>query len=137
MKKILVAILVVVFLAISFFAFNAYIYYKKQGDTSKHLAPYQGTLSGEFVCLPHTDGTVLQPSECTYGIKTSSGIYYALDLTTTSSTPPPLALGDNFVANGLIIPSKYVHLEQLKKYPVAGLFIFSDLVKNYKLNEKN
>jgi hypothetical protein len=129
MKKILVAILVVILLAISFFAFNAYIYYKKQGDTSRHLAPYQGTLSGEFVCLPHTDGTVLQPSECAYGIKTQSDEYYVLDLSPTSDNPPAIGRGDHFIANGTITPIEFISTNHWRKYPVAGIFSVSNSVR--------
>ncbi|MEP6710741.1 MAG: hypothetical protein ABJA64_03395 [Candidatus Saccharibacteria bacterium] len=36
------------------------------------------TIKGESVCLPHRDTTGPQTMECAQGVKTSSGVYYAV-----------------------------------------------------------
>ncbi len=129
MKKILILLICFLFLVGGFFLFNSYIYNRKQGDPTKHIGPYRGSLMGTFVCLPHTDSTPLQTLECAYGIKTDTGEYYVLDLSPISNSPPAIAQGDHFVANGNITPIEYISSNQWQKYPVVGIFSVTDSVK--------
>lgn len=130
MKKILaiVAAIIIVLIA-GFFALNAYIYNEKQGDPSD-VTSYRGTLSGEVVCLPHADTDGPQTMECAYGLKTESGEYYALDLTTMSQEHAPLETGERISANGLITPIEMISSDHWKKYAIEGIFSVTDSVKN-------
>jgi hypothetical protein len=117
-----------VVLTAAFYAFNAYIYTEKQGD-GLSMEPYRGTLSGEYVCLPHTDTTGPQTKECALGIKTEVGEYYAVDFSAMSQTNPGLETGDFFKANGLITPIERLSTDHWKKYPIEGIFSVTDSVE--------
>lgn len=122
MKKTLLIILAVIaVLVLGFFAFNAYIYNEKQADPNEVVQPYQATLSGTQVCLPHK-GNGPSTKECAMGIKTDAGEFYAMDFSPMSQTPPA-DLGDSrFTAQGVITPLEFLSSDQWQKYDIVGIF---------------
>jgi hypothetical protein len=130
MRKLLLIISITfIVLIASFFALNTYIYNEKQAAPSEEIKPYRGTLSGEYVCLPHTNQNGPQTLECAFGIKTTSGEYYAVDFNLMSQTPPELKAGDKFTANGTITPIEMLSTDHWKKYPIKGIFSITDSVE--------
>lgn len=89
-------------------------------------APVSATLTGIYLCLPHTDTTGPQTEECAIGIKTDDGIYYALNFTLSSQTIPEFKSGDRITASGVITPIERLSTNQWQKYPVSGIFSVTD-----------
>lgn len=127
MKKILyilggLCVFIVLFVAL-FYWFNGYIYNQKQEDG---IAAYQGTLSGEYVCLPYKDAIEPQSDECVHGLKTDVGEYYAIDFSLTSQEYPSLTPGDRIIANGRVTPIELLSTDYWQRYPVEGVFSITD-----------
>lgn len=126
--KFVVAVGTVIVLGIAaFYTVNASIYHEKQEPTA--IVPYRATLSGEFVCLPHTDTSGPQTTECAFGLKTDSGEYYAIDFNLMSQTPPQLATGERFSASGTITPVEMLSSNHWQQYPIVGIFSVTDSVE--------
>ncbi|MCL4208408.1 hypothetical protein KJZ63_02115 [Patescibacteria group bacterium] len=127
-KTFATIVLAIGFLSAGFFAFNNYIYDQKQQPNSDATTPYRGTLSGEFVCLPHKDQTGPQTEECAFGIKTEASEYYAVDFSLSSQEMPTFRAGDKFSATGLITPIENLSTNQWQRYPIEGIFSITDSV---------
>lgn len=125
-KTLVVIVLIIGFLSAGFFTFNNYIYDQKQQSNPNSTTPHRGTLSGEFLCLPHKDQTGPQTEECAFGMKTEAGEYYAVDFSLSSQELPPLKAGDKFSATGLITPIENLSSNQWQRYPIEGIFSITD-----------
>lgn len=112
----------------------------KKSDTPSQTLPslspsptavtsYRGELSGESVCLPHTDQSGPQTLECAFGLKTENGEYYALDLSLLSQEQPMFQTGKKFTAHGLITPVEMLSSNHWQKYSIKGIFSVTDSVK--------
>lgn len=128
-KLFLIVGIIVVVLIGGFFVLNNYIYQEKQADPIEDIKTYRATLTGEYICLPHADQNGPQTLECAFGIKTTTGEYYALDFNLMSQTPPELNIGDKFTASGTITPIKMLSTDHWRKYPIKGIFSVTDSVK--------
>ena len=102
---------------------------EKQPNVDVTSEPYRATLTGVQTCLPHKDTSGPQTLECAIGMKTDSGEYYVLDLSTTSQTPDKIQDGDRFTASGLVTPIEYLSSDQWQKYDVKGVFSVTDSVE--------
>jgi hypothetical protein len=94
--------------------------------------PKRTTLTGTYVCLPHTNSTSTQTDECITGIKTDDGLYYALDFGPLSQTLPQLKAGDRISANGLLVPKEQLSTDYWNKYPITGIFSVTDSLKQLR-----
>ncbi len=117
-------LLAVGILIVAFFAFNEYIYTQKQAGPDP--VAYQATLTGEYVCLPHTDTSGPQTLECALGLKTDAGEYYALDFNLMPTAMAELATGDRISANGTITPVALLSSDHWQQYPIEGIFSVTD-----------
>lgn len=117
----------VIILVAGFLALNAHIYDEKQG-TGELYEPYRATLTGEYVCLPHTDQSALHTDECAAGIKTDVGEYFAVDFALMSRSPIDLQVGQQFRASGVITPVERLSTDHWRRYPVIALFSVTDAV---------
>lgn len=124
-KTLLLGIAIIITIGVSFFAFNTYIYNEKQGGGGTY-EPYRATLTGEYVCLPHTDQTGPQTMECAYGMRTDTGEYYAIDLSLMSQSHHELALGQRFTAHGVVTQREQLSSDHWQKYPIIGIFSVTD-----------
>lgn len=121
-KNILIGCVVTLcILVLGFFVLNEYIYSEKQA-TDQPVEPYRATLQGEYLCLPHIDTSGAQTDECTHGIKTDVGEYYAINFALMSQTHDPLQIGERISAAGVVTPVT----EELQKYPISGIFAVTD-----------
>lgn len=79
-KKMITILLVsIVGLILGFLLLNNFTRLENSGDDTAIFTPYEGTLTGEYVCLPHKDTSGPQTMECAFGIRTTEGDYYAID----------------------------------------------------------
>lgn len=125
--KLLFVPIVLTAIVLGFFSLNSFIYNQKQSSSNNEVvAPYRGTLTGVFVCLPHKDTSGPQTLECAYGMKTEANEYYAIDLGLLSQDIPNLTSGNKFSANGLITPVEYLSSSNWQKYPIEGIFSITD-----------
>ena len=98
-------------------------------ETPEAVVPSRASLTGEYLCLPHTNSSGPQTDECAIGMKADDGKYYALDFNLMSETPPQLSLGDRFSANGTLTPIEMLSSDHWRKYPVVGIFSVTDSVE--------
>lgn len=126
MKALIYTIAAAVVLTAGFFFLNAYIYAEKQGEENLSYEPYRATLSGEYVCLPHSTTGDFETKECIFGIKTDAEEYYGIDFGLMSQTPPELRVGERFSANGVVTPIERLSTDFWQKYAVEGIFSVTD-----------
>jgi hypothetical protein len=88
--------------------------------------PYRATLTGTYLCLPHTNTSGPQTLECALGLQTAEGAYYALDFNLSSTTPPNVATGSKIRAAGLVTPVENLSSDHWRKYPIKGIFSITD-----------
>lgn len=131
MRKIIMALIAIVVLMFVFYALNAYIYMKKQGDSvsQNQQQPKRITLTGTYVCLPHKDKTRSQTDECAIGLRSDDGMYYVLDFNLMSQQVQNLTTGDRISATGVFTPLMAVSTDQWSKYDVIGIFSVTDSLK--------
>lgn len=98
------------------------------------IVSYQATLKGEYVCLPHSDTSGQKSKECTLGLQTDDGSYYALDFNTSSQLTPTMISGDYIEATGVITPIDMISADIWKKYSIKGIFSVTGSIK--KINKE-
>ena len=99
---------------------NQYIYQQKQGS-GKVVEPYQATLEGTYVCLPHRDTSGPQTLECAYGLKTLTGEYYAVDFGEDRDAVTRVVTGERVGLSGVIAPIERLSSDVWQKYDVEGI----------------
>lgn len=131
MKKLFIVIgVILILLAGGFYTFNNHIYNEKQQDAGLALAPYDATLTGEYVCLPHKDTSGPQTDECAFGIKTDASEYYALDFNMIPEGHEDFQSGTKFSASGTITPIENLSTDHWRRYDIEGIFTVTDYVKD-------
>lgn len=130
MKKLIIILSLLILIIVGFFAFNSYIYQEKQADPES-FELQRVTLSGEYVCLPFIgqDQASVSLDDCTGGMKTESGEYYAFDHALMSQTVPVLSVGQKFSASGVFTPIERISTDYWQQYPVKGIFSITDSLK--------
>ena len=84
--------------------------YKKLSSSSSSFSGV--TVKGQSVCLPHRDMDGPQTMECAQGLKTSDGIYYAIQGVVNRDN-------DNTVeASGMLVPAS-----GKEKYNITGTIV--------------
>jgi uncharacterized protein len=98
--------------------------------------PYQATLTGEYICLPHRTTSGPQTLECALGIKVDTSSYYALDLgqLLNSDQVTKLPTGTPMTVEGLLVPIDQISSDQWQKYNVKGIMRVEKVTK-ISLNE--
>ena len=119
-KIALVLGLISVGILIGGLALNQYIYQQKQ-DSGEVMEPYQATLEGTYVCLPHRDTSGPQTMECAYGLQTLVGEYYALDFGDDQEAAARVITGERVTLSGVITPIERLSSETWQKYDVEGI----------------
>ena len=124
MRSVVVWVLgAAILLTAGFFILNSYIYNQKQQPT-EDIVPYSATLTGEYVCLPHTNTSGPQTLECAFGLKTEDGSYYALDFNYFPDATPPegLLTGETYTFSGTVTPAVMLSNDFWQRYPIEGIF---------------
>ncbi|HRH26329.1 MAG TPA: hypothetical protein PLF31_02570 [Candidatus Paceibacterota bacterium] len=99
--------------------------------TSVELAdvPKRTTLTGTYMCLPHTNTTGPQTEECVFGLKADDGTYYAVDFYLMSSMVPSIKSGDRITASGVLTLIEMLSTDRWQIYPIKGIFSITDSFK--------
>jgi hypothetical protein len=76
--------------------------------------------TGEYICLVPKDTGGAVTLECSYGLKLSNGLMYALDLSSIGNIENIL-LGDQLEVEGTLIPIEAVSSDHMNKYKIEGI----------------
>lgn len=86
------------------------------------------TVTGNFSCLPLKDGTI--PTEdCTLGVRSRDGSYYALDISRIQDANTDLKAEDTIAVTGFLLPATAVSETQWEIYNVAGVIKVNTLLR--------
>ncbi len=92
--------------------------------------PYEATLTGEYTCLPHKNTNGPQTMECAFGIKTSDGSYYALDMSKIDQQESmTLQTQTKITAQGTLVPVEQLSSDHWQKYNIRGILQVNTLNK--------
>jgi hypothetical protein len=80
------------------------------------------SLTGTFMCLPHTNKDVPQTEECAFGFKTDSGDYYAANFGASQHMMQTFQNGDHVTVKGFITPLEEISANTWQNYPIKGIF---------------
>lgn len=86
-------------------------------------------LTGTYICLQRTDE--VKTKECTPGIKTTTGDYYALDMAQVIASGVSTKLTNNtkIIAGGTIVLIEAISTDQWKHYPIKGIMAVEEIAK--------
>lgn len=80
------------------------------------------TTTGTFICLPHKNTSGPQTMECAFGLKTSDGANFALDLSSVNPQPVDLPVnGEKFSVIGTVVPIEAISSTNWGNYDIQGI----------------
>jgi hypothetical protein len=86
------------------------------------------TVTGNFSCLPLKDGS--NPADdCTLGVKSRDGSYYALDVSRIQDANTDLKANDTIAVTGFLLPSSTISDPAWQKFDVAGVIKVNTLLR--------
>lgn len=91
--------------------------------------PKDITISGTYVCLPHINTAGPQTMECAYGLLTSEGKYYGLDLQKLIPSIPTITIGEKVSVTGLFVKLEALSTDFWQKYPIEGIISVTSVPK--------
>ncbi len=108
------------------------IFFSNSGKVNTDLdpTPKNVTLSGVYVCLPHKDNTRLYPDECTFGIKTDDGKYYAVNFGASSQAIKDFTNGKKIKAEGFTVIKEALSANQWGRYNMEGIFTVTKMLSS-------
>lgn len=90
--------------------------------------PQNVTLSGTYVCLPHTDTAGPQSKECAFGLKTDDGVYYAVNFGQSASAMAQFQSKGHIKAEGFVVIKEALNTDQWNKYNMKGIFTITRMI---------
>lgn len=91
--------------------------------------PYNATLSGEYVCLPHKNADGPQTMECMYGLKTTDGNYYGIDFYLMSKMHEQTKIGQIITARGVVQSADQLQSTTWQKYNITGVLSVTEILQ--------
>lgn len=86
------------------------------------------TVTGNFSCLPLKEGTQ-SPEDCTLGVRSRDGSFYALDISRIQDANTDLKAEDTIAVTGFLLPASATNDSQWAKYNVAGVIKVNTLLR--------
>lgn len=115
----------VVLVAVVIFGF---LLFKGWDKVVNETVDRSSTITGNFSCLPLKDGTV--PTEnCTLGVKSRDGSYYALDISHIQDANTDLKADDTIAVTGFLQPESAVAGSEWSMYSVKGIIKVNTLLR--------
>ncbi len=96
--------------------------------TTVDSRPYEATLSGTYVCLPHADTSGPQTEECAFGLQTGPDTYYAVNFGESPSAMEQFQSGAFITAVGFIVVKEALSTNQWAKYNMEGIFTITRII---------
>jgi hypothetical protein len=103
----------------------------KQSEEAVTEQPISGesiTITGQYMCLPHTNSDGPQTMECAFGVKTNTSKYYALDFESVNDESINTEMNETVEVSGSFIPVGELG-NQGQIYPIEGAI----KVKSFKV----
>ncbi|MBC7836196.1 hypothetical protein H7X87_00245 [Acetobacteraceae bacterium] len=127
-KNTLVAIASVLAVAVvGYFLFSGG-YVSRSTPQDLDPTPYNVTLSGTYVCLPHMDMSGPQTEECAFGLQTEDGIYYAVNFGASGNAMEQFQSGTHITAEGFVVIKEALSSDQWAKYNMKGIFTITRMI---------
>ncbi len=132
-KKMIVSLLLVALCAFAYVTFRS-----NRNASPLDSVPYNATLSGTYVCLPHIDTSGPQTDECVFGLKTDNGDYYAVNFGEFTEAKEQFETKKHIRAEGFIVIKEALSSDTWFKYNMKGIFTITRMIEpapsNAKLN---
>jgi hypothetical protein len=90
-------------------------------DITFDSMPQQVTLTGTYVCLPHTAGSP-PTDECAFGVVTDDGTYYAVNFGASADAMSQFMSGARITAEGNIVMKEALSSDHWTTYDMRGIF---------------
>lgn len=91
------------------------------------LAPM--TISGTYGCLPYRDASAPQTAECAFGIRTTDGVWYAVNFGQSARAAEQFRASAQVVAEGFAVPLEALSTDHWSRYDMAGIFTVTRLIE--------
>lgn len=86
------------------------------------------TVTGSFSCLPLKQGVAPTP-DCTLGVKSRDGSFYALDISRIQDANTDLKADDTIAVTGFLLPASVANDTEWKNFTVAGVIKVNTLLR--------
>jgi hypothetical protein len=93
--------------------------------------PKNVTMSGTYVCLPHSEQAGAQTEECAFGIKTDDGDYYAVNFGQSADQMKLFQSGAHVVAEGFVVAKEALSTDHWNKYNMKGIFTTTSMIATH------
>src|SRR3989344_3093370 len=119
------AVWLVVLLAVIIFGF---LLFKGWDKVVNDGIDSMSTITGNFSCLPLKTGTDTS-EDCTLGVRSKDGSYYALDISRIQDANTDLKAEDTIAVTGFVLPETATLGSQWSDYLVAGIIKVNTLLR--------
>ncbi len=130
-KKIIIALIIVALCALAYVAIRS-----SREMPPLDSVPYNTTLSGTYVCLPHIDTSEPQTEECAFGLKTDDGDYYAVNFGQSAENKEQFETKKHIRAEGFVVIKEALNSDQWFKYNMKGIFTITRMIEPAPLNAR-
>lgn len=86
------------------------------------------TITGNFSCLPLKAGVAVE-ADCTLGVESRDGLFYALDISRIQDANTDLKADDTIAVTGFLQPIIEVTSDEWDAYNVAGVIKVNTLLR--------
>lgn len=88
-------------------------------------APQAISIQGEYLCLPPKGEKKPEALDCTLGVKTDNGVYYAIDAQGENARNVLFTLqtGLKIQIDGTLVPIEQISSDAWQKYDIGGIVI--------------
>ena len=86
------------------------------------------TITGSFSCLPLKEG-VSPVKDCTLGVRSRDGSFYALDISHIQDANTDLKAEDTIAVTGFLLPASVTEETAWKNFMVAGVIKVNTLLR--------
>jgi hypothetical protein len=104
------------------------IFFKGWGKLLNQEIDSMETITGNFSCLPLKDGTT-EEKNCTLGVRSHDGSYYALDISRIQDANTDLKAEDTIAVTGFIDSTSDRTNTEWAKYNVSGVVRVNTLLR--------
>jgi len=122
-QKNLVVILVVAVLAVF-----GYLFFAGWDKAVNNGVDGMTTITGNFSCLPLKD-TTAEVTDCSLGIRSRDGSYYALNVSRVQDANIDLKAEDTIAVTGTIEPDETMSDDRWAPYDIAGVVKVNTLLR--------
>lgn len=86
------------------------------------------TITGNFSCLP-LKASIGTQDECTLGVRSRDGLFYALDISRIQDANTDLKAEDNIAVTGTLKPEREIMSSEWVEYNIAGVVLVNTLLR--------